>query len=204
MHQGGRAGSVFETGQSVSCSTCMSVALDLGFRIQPLPEQFNGCAAPAHDLAGRVFWITGLSGAGKTTIGERLCRRLRQAGRTVIFLDGDILRSAISEDLGHPVEDRRRSAMRNGRVCQMLSKQGVDVVCATISMFHEVQRWNREHISGFFDIYLRVPLTEAERRDAKGIYARARERRDFGRCRHRYRCRGARVARSSARQPWPA
>jgi adenylylsulfate kinase-like enzyme len=125
---------------------------------------------------GRVFWITGLSGAGKSTVGERLWRRLRAAGRSAIFLDGDKLRSAIAEDLSHPIEDRRRSAMRNGRLCQLLSAQGIDVVCATISMFHEVQRWNRKHIPGYFEIYLRVPMAEIERRDPKRIYARARKR----------------------------
>ena len=123
---------------------------------------------------GRVFWITGLSGAGKTTVGERLWGRLRAAGRSVIFLDGDKLRGAIAEDLGHPIEDRRMSAMRNGRLCRLLAEQGIDVVCATISMFHEVQQWNRTHIPGYFEIYLRVPMAEIERRDPKGIYNRAR------------------------------
>jgi len=126
------------------------------------------------ETLGRVFWITGLSGAGKTTVGERLWRRLRAAGRSAIFLDGDTLRSAIAEDLGHPIEDRRRSAMRNARLCQLLAEQGIDVVCATISMFHEVQRWNHAHIPGYFEIYLQVPMAEIERRDPKGIYARAR------------------------------
>jgi adenylylsulfate kinase len=126
------------------------------------------------EAPGRVFWITGLSGAGKTTIGERLWRRLRAADRPAIFLDGDKLRSAIADDLGHHVEDRRRVALRNGRLCELLAAQGVDVVCATISMFHEAQRWNRAHIPGYFEIYLRVPLVEIERRDRKGIYALAR------------------------------
>ena len=123
----------------------------------------------------QVFWITGLSGAGKSTIGERLSHRLRAAGRSTIFLDGDKLRGAIADDLGHPVEDRRRSALRNGRLCQLLADQGINVVCATISMFHEVQRWNRAHIPGYCEVFLRVPLAEVERRDPKGIYARARE-----------------------------
>ncbi len=131
-------------------------------------------AAAANSLPSRVFWITGLSGAGKTTVGEKLTERLRAAGRAVVFLDGDALRPAIAEDLGHPVGERRRSATRNSRLCRLLSNQGVDVVCATISMFHEVQRWNRENIPGYFEIYLRVPMEEAERRDAKGLYARAR------------------------------
>jgi len=120
---------------------------------------------------GRVFWITGLSGAGKTTLGRELWSRLRAAGRPVTFLDGDALRSAFAEDLGHTAGDRRRSAMRNGRLCRLLAEQGTDVVCATISLFHEVQRWNREHIPGYREIYLRVPMHELRRRDSKGIYA---------------------------------
>jgi adenylylsulfate kinase-like enzyme/phosphohistidine swiveling domain-containing protein len=122
---------------------------------------------------GRVFWITGLSGAGKTTLGQELWTRLRAVDRPVIFLDGDALRSAIAEDLGHSAANRRRSGMRNARLCRLLAEQGVDVVCATISLFHEVQRWNRENIPGYREIYLRVPIEELRRRDSKGIYARA-------------------------------
>jgi adenylylsulfate kinase-like enzyme/phosphohistidine swiveling domain-containing protein len=104
-------------------------------------------------------------------LGRELWRRLRAAGRTVIFLDGDTLRATIAEDLGHSTGDRRRSAMRNARLCQILAEQGSDVVCATISLFHEVQRWNRENIPGYREIYLRVPFDELRRRDSKGIYA---------------------------------
>ena len=124
-----------------------------------------------HDISlGRVFWITGLSASGKTTLGRELCRRLRVTGRSVTFLDGDALRSAIAEDLGHDAHDRRRSAMRNARLCRLLAEQGFDVVCATISLFHEVHRWNRANIPGYREIYLRVPLNELRRRDSKGIY----------------------------------
>jgi glutamine kinase len=120
---------------------------------------------------GRVYWITGLSGAGKTTTGRELWRRLRAAGRSVIFLDGDVTREVIAEDLGHSTTHRRRSAMRNARLCKLLSDQGTDVVCATISLFHEVHHWNRENIPGYCEIYLRVPIEELQRRDSKGIYA---------------------------------
>jgi adenylylsulfate kinase-like enzyme len=139
-------------------------------KIAHFPEPEAGWAAPP----GRVFWITGLSGAGKTTLGRELWRRLRDAGRPVTFLDGDQLRRTIAEDLGHTAADRRRSAMRNARLCRLLAEQGTDVVCATISLFHEVQRWNRENIPGYREIYLRVPMDELHRRDNKGIYAGAR------------------------------
>jgi glutamine kinase len=125
--------------------------------------------------SGRVFWITGLSGAGKTTVGRELWTRLRAAGRPASFLDGDALRAAIAEDIGYGAADRRQSAMRNARLCRLLADQGNDVVCATISLFHEVQRWNRENIPGYHEIYLRVPLEELRRRDSKGIYAGARD-----------------------------
>jgi glutamine kinase len=122
---------------------------------------------------GHVFWITGLSGAGKTTIGRQLWQRLRAAGRSAVFLDGDALRAAIAEDLSHGRDSRRRSAMRNARLCRLLASQGEDVVCSTISLFHEIQRWNRENIPGYCEIYLRVPLEELRRRDGKGLYTAA-------------------------------
>jgi adenylylsulfate kinase-like enzyme/phosphohistidine swiveling domain-containing protein len=130
-------------------------------------------AAEPAPQPGRVFWITGLSGAGKTTLGRELWNRLRAAGRPATFLDGDALRAAIAEDLDHSAGNRRRSAMRNARLCRLLAEQGADVVCATISLFHDVQRWNRENIPGYREIYLRVPIDELRRRDSKGIYAGA-------------------------------
>jgi adenylylsulfate kinase-like enzyme/phosphohistidine swiveling domain-containing protein len=143
--------------------------------LQRIKKASRQPAGEQEDSSGRVFWITGLSGAGKTTLGRELCKRLRAAGRPVIFLDGDALRTAIAEDLGHSAGDRRRSAMRNARLCRLLAEQGGDVVCATISLFHEVQRWNRDNIPGYREIYLLVPIDELRRRDTKGIYADAQQ-----------------------------
>ena len=115
------------------------------------------------DTPGRVFWITGLSAAGKTSIGRALSSHLRASGCSVIFLDGDTLR-AVSNDLGYSAENRREAAMRNGMLCRMLAEQGFDVVCSTISLFHDVQRWNRENITRYNEIFVRVPLEELNRK----------------------------------------
>src|SRR5690242_7088503 len=122
---------------------------------------------------GRVFWITGLSAAGKTSIGRALSSHLRASGCEVIFLDGDTLRTAVSNDLGYSAENRRSAAKRNGMLCRMLAEQGFDIVCSTISLFHDVQRWNRENIPGYHEIFVRVPLEELKRRDTKGVYSAA-------------------------------
>ena len=125
----------------------------------------------AKSIPGRVFWITGLSAAGKTTIGRALSAHLRASGRPVTFLDGDTLRTVVSNDLGYSEEDRRSAAMRNSMLCRMLAEQGHDVVCATISLFHDVHRWNRENIPRYNEIFVRVSWEELKRRDSKGVYS---------------------------------
>ena len=90
------------------------------------------------DKKGTVYWITGLSGAGKTTIGIELLKILNTKDN-VIFLDGDELREIYGDDIGYSLDDRRKMAMRNSRLCKMLSNQGFDVICCTISMFHSIR-----------------------------------------------------------------
>ncbi len=127
------------------------------------------------DRIGTVYWLTGLSGAGKTTIGKLLYEKLRSIKPNVVFLDGDILREVFGGDLGYTREERHISAMRNARICQMLSAQGMDVVCCTISMFDDVRAWNREHISAYREIYLKVPPEVLMKRNQKGLYESSKE-----------------------------
>jgi cytidine diphosphoramidate kinase len=119
---------------------------------------------------GRVYWLTGLSGAGKSTVAHLLTHRLRTVGRTVLSLDGDILREIFDRQRDHGRDERFALAMSYGRLCREVSAQGIEVVCATVSMFHEVRRWNREQIPGYMEIYLKVPIEELLRRDPKGLY----------------------------------
>lgn len=120
---------------------------------------------------GRVYWITGLAGAGKTTISKRLYARLKERRDGVVLLDGDSLREAFGHDLGYSTADRYASAMRYARLCRMLAEQGLDVVCATISMFHACRDWNRAHIARYCEVYVRASAATLAARDQKGLYS---------------------------------
>lgn len=126
--------------------------------------------------AGLVLWITGLSGAGKTTVAGLVRDALVERGERPVLLDGDVLRHIFSHlaPHGHGLADRLRLAKSYASLCQELAGQGQTVICATMSMFHEVRAWNRAHTPHYVEIYLQVPLAELERRDTKSIYARAR------------------------------
>lgn len=129
--------------------------------------------APAERTHGRVLWITGLAGASKSAVGRGLHERMIARGETAVLIDGDELRLAIAPDLGFSRAERLESGRRNGRLCRLLASQGVDVICATISMFRECHEWNRAHLPRYFEIYLRVPMEVLIARDKKGLYSRA-------------------------------
>ncbi len=127
------------------------------------------------DQINRVYWLTGLSGAGKTTIGRLWYERLKASGKAVVFLDGDELRQVFGGRLGYTAEERRKAAMNYARLCALLSKQGLTVVCCTISMFDSVRAWNRENIPGYFEVYIQASMETLRRRDQKGLYSTGRQ-----------------------------
>ena len=125
--------------------------------------------------SGVVIWLTGLSGAGKTTIGHEVVRILRARNTDVVFLDGDIFRAILANDVGHDKEGRFRNALRLAKMTKFLSDQGVTVVCATMSLFPEIWSWNRAELQNYFQVYVKVPLETVRARDPKGIYKRAEQ-----------------------------
>lgn len=120
---------------------------------------------------GTVYWITGLSGAGKTTIGKLLYEKIKEEHLNTVFLDGDTLRKVFGDDLGYSQEERRKCAMRYSRLCAMLQEQGLNVICCTISMFDSVREWNRRNIENYKEIYVNVSIDTLRQRDQKGLYS---------------------------------
>ncbi len=124
---------------------------------------------------GTVYWITGLSGAGKTTLGMLLYNMMRAKKPNVFRLDGDIARWAYNDVTDFSIEARRECAFRHARVCKMIADQGIDVICCTISLFHDVQAWNKENLARYVEIFLDVPMNILVQRNQKGLYSQVKE-----------------------------
>jgi len=124
---------------------------------------------------GLTVWLTGLPSAGKTTLATALCDRLRAAGHRVEMLDGDVLRTYLTADLGFSREDRTQNVIRVGFVAHLLSRNGVIVVCSLISPYRDDRDQVRAlHGDRFMEVYLSTPLEVCAERDVKGLYARQR------------------------------
>ena len=122
---------------------------------------------------GYVVWLTGLSGAGKSTIAEALAERLRAAGQRVEVLDGDVVRQHFSKGLGFSREDRLENIRRVAYVAHLLARNGVTVLVALISPYREGRDYARQLIGEFVEVYVRCPIEVLVRRDVKGLYAKA-------------------------------
>ncbi len=118
-----------------------------------------------------VYWITGLSGAGKTTIGKLFYNKIKEKYANTVFFDGDILREVFGRCFGYTQEERRKCAMSYARLCAMMEKQNINVICCTISMFDSVREWNRKNIRQYKEIYVKVSPETLRARDQKGLYS---------------------------------
>lgn len=122
---------------------------------------------------GFTVWLTGLSGAGKTTIAEHLGPELRRRGVGVEVLDGDVVRTHLSKGLGFSREDRDTNILRIAFVASLLTRHGVGVITAAISPYEDTRRKAREQIGDFVEVFVRCPIEELTRRDVKGLYEKA-------------------------------
>lgn len=120
-----------------------------------------------------MVWLTGLSGAGKSTITEALAPELRAAGRKVEVLDGDVVRTHLSKGLGFSREDRDLNVARIAFVAHLLARNGVAVIVAAVSPYRRARRDARLLIGEFVEVHVAPPLEECIRRDTKGLYEKA-------------------------------
>jgi adenylyl-sulfate kinase len=125
---------------------------------------------------GFVLWLTGLSAAGKSTIASIVAQDLEERGLLVDRLDGDVVRTHLTRDLGFSKEDRDANIARIGWVASRLARAGAAVVVSTISPYAEARQRARElteEHATFIEVYVATSIEECERRDPKGLYAKA-------------------------------
>ena len=128
---------------------------------------------PAAESGGFTIWLTGLSGAGKTTIGAILERELRARGLRVEVLDGDLVRTHLTAGLGFSREHRDINVRRVGWVCELLTRNDVAAIASVISPYRAVRDEIRASIGRFVEVYVEAPLEVLAERDVKGLYRRA-------------------------------
>ena len=125
---------------------------------------------------GAVFWLTGLSGSGKSTMAKQLERQLFNEGFVVQVLDGDNVRSGINNNLGFSEEDRKENIRRIAEVAKLFSTSGIVTICSFVSPKNELREMARRIIGDEFHlVYISSSLQKCEERDVKGLYAKARK-----------------------------
>jgi adenylylsulfate kinase len=124
---------------------------------------------------GVTIWLTGLSGAGKTTICRFLETELRRTGYKIEVLDGDVVRQKLSKGLTFSKEDRDENIRRIGFVAHLLTRNNVIVLVSVISPYRAIREEVKAQIGDFIEVYVNAPLEVCEQRDVKGLYKKARD-----------------------------
>ncbi|MCZ2115988.1 MAG: adenylyl-sulfate kinase [Anaerolineae bacterium] len=129
--------------------------------------------AQHEEYPGYVLWMTGLSGAGKTTIALLLEKELKARGCKFERLDGDVVRESLTRDLGFSKEDRDKNIERVSFVAKLLSRNGVGCVCSFISPYQAVRDMVRANTTNYMEVFIDAPLDVVIGRDVKGMYKKA-------------------------------
>ena len=125
----------------------------------------------------KVLWYTGLSGSGKSTIAKGVEEQLHKLGHLVAVLDGDNVRAGINNNLGFSEDDRKENIRRIAEVAKLFLQNGVITICCFVSPTEEIRNLARGIIGNadFVEIFINTPIEECEKRDVKGLYAKARK-----------------------------
>lgn len=124
----------------------------------------------------KTIWLTGLSGAGKTTLAHEVHQRAVFIGHSLCVIDGDVVRSGLNADLNFTATDRMENVRRVAEICKMINESGINTIAALISPTRACRALAKDIIgeSSFVEIYVNTPLAICEARDPKGLYQRAR------------------------------
>jgi len=120
-----------------------------------------------------VIWITGISGAGKTTLSDAIARKFKSLIPELVQIDGDEIRELFGTNLSFEESGRVEQIQRIQRLAQMLDRQGILVLVSALYGHPDLFAWNREHFSDYYEIYLEAPLELVQRRDPKSLYHKA-------------------------------
>jgi adenylylsulfate kinase-like enzyme len=132
----------------------------------------NKISANEHGIfAPMIIWLTGLPGAGKSTIGRFLVEDLNCHGSPTIFLDGDELREVLGATSNFTRQERVNLGITYSKFCKLLNSQGFNVVCATVSMFDEVYEWQQKNLDAFKRVVFEVSEKVLISRDQKKLYS---------------------------------
>ena len=120
-----------------------------------------------------VIWITGISGAGKTTLCDALYERLSATLPNIVKIDGDEIRAVFGSDLSYREEDRHVQISRIQRLAKLLSDQNLNCIVSALYSHPDLLSWNRRNISSYFEVYLKASIDLVSKRDSKHLYSRA-------------------------------
>jgi bifunctional enzyme CysN/CysC len=168
------------TGSFIVIHPVHNATLAGGIILQPHVNGANGVDAGLSMSAGKgsgrglIVWITGLSGAGKTTICQAVHTELLAGGIRVEMLDGDVVRKHLSRELGFSKAERDENIRRIGFVAQLLARHGVVVLVSAISPYRAIREEVRAGTKSFIEVFANAPLNVCEQRDPKGLYKKAR------------------------------
>lgn len=121
------------------------------------------------------IWLTGLSGAGKTTIAVSLKEKLGKLHVPTVLIDGDDIRKGLNQNLGFTEEGRKENIRRVSEVCKLILESNISVICAFISPSEQIRKVAKEGVgrSQFIEVYVNTPINECIKRDPKGLYSRS-------------------------------
>ncbi len=117
-----------------------------------------------------VIWLTGLSGAGKSTIAADFIKIVKPKLSSLVLIDGDVVRNLFGGDLTYAEGDRQKQIVRIQKIAKFLNEQSIPVIVTALYSNPELLQWNRENLEGYYEVYVNTPFRTVVERDVKGIY----------------------------------